>query len=452
MSKRTLLIGLAVVSVALGVVVWRGRHRTVAATILSSDALTTLSAEDVVLMLEDQALSEPSKVYSIVETSQTRKIFLSGLRDYLALAARARREGLADQPHIRLTLEYKANYLLRSLYQNKLDRERKEPFEISNEQIDSVWKNSENEQQFQKEVLALQAVQESVAAKSGNPHAAPPLQGEALEKTRKDWAKTKILSDMAKADTAFINQRAIRLRIQVAEAGVLAFNYVRDHWVENVIPTNTEINAYLAAHPEYDVNKKRVKAEMVLRRAKAGEDFAKLAKEFSEDRSARDNGGLYENLTSGILWPEVETVALSLTKGQIADKLVETAHGFHVVQLVDTKTEKDESGSVVTKFSVRHILLRRTFEEPGVSLNSDTPPPYREPRDIATMVVQNEKRRRFIDKISGAEEISLPEDFPFEITAELRTAALSKTAQVQDLIKKDEASRNPNQGRSAEKK
>lgn len=36
-----------------------------------------------------------------------------------------------------------------------------------------------------------------------------------------------------------------------------------------------EIADYLAVHPEYDVKKKQEKAEMVLRRAQAGEDFSK---------------------------------------------------------------------------------------------------------------------------------------------------------------------------------
>src|SRR5262245_57260942 len=99
MAKRTslIIVGL-IVMLAVGVVFWKSRHRTVEAAMLRPGPLTSLSSEEIVLMLEHQTLAEPSRVYAIVENATTRKIFLSGLRDYLALAARARRVGLSDDP------------------------------------------------------------------------------------------------------------------------------------------------------------------------------------------------------------------------------------------------------------------------------------------------------------------------------------------------------------------
>jgi parvulin-like peptidyl-prolyl isomerase len=442
MAKRKVLIvvGLLVLVVG-GAVVWKLRHQPVEAAKLRSGPLTGLTQDEIVAMLEHQTLAEPARVYAIVENATTRKIFLDGLRDYLALAARARRVGLADDANIRISLEYKKNLLLASLYQNKLDNEQKQFHEIPREQIELFWRNPVNEKQFQTELGGLKAIQQSVALNSGNPHAAPQLQDEALHKTRTEWAKTKILSDMAKADAAFMNQPAVQLRLGVVEAGVLAFNYLNKFWLKNGTPTDEEIAQYLAAHPEYDVKRKLEKAEMVLQRARAGEDFAKLAAEFSEDAASKDKGGIYRDVVKGYLWPEVESVALGLSKGQIADRIVETNHGYHVVQLVDSRVAKDESGGDATKFSVRHILLRKTFPEPGTALDSNTPPSYMQPREIATLVLRNEKRRKFIDEVANEEHISLPDDFAFEITDELKAAAKSQPEQARELINKDAARR-----------
>lgn len=441
MAKRTasIIIGL-IVMLAVGVVGWKMRQRTAEAAMLRPGPLTSLSSEDIVLMLQYQTLAEPSRVYAIVENATTRKIFLNGLRDYLALAARARRVGLADDPNIKLSLEYKKNLLLASLYQNKLDNEHKQFYEISSEKIEVFWKNPENEKQFQTGLRGLRAVQQSVAQNSGNPLAAPPeLQGEALLKTRNEWAKTKILSDMAKADPEFMNQAAVHLRVKVAEAGVLAFNYLNRYWVKDGTPTEEEIAAYLASHPEYDVKGKLKKAEMVLQRARSGEDFGKLAEEFSDDGATKSKGGMYQDVVKGFLWPEVEAAALRLRKGQIADKVVESNNGYHVVQLVDSQVSKDESGGDAIKLSVRHILLRKTFPEPGTPLNSDTPPSFMESKEIATLVLKNEKRRKFIDQVVQEENISVPDDFAFEITEDLKAAAKSQPQQVQELINRDKA-------------
>jgi hypothetical protein len=442
MAKRKALIIVTLIAVvATVVVVWKVRQRTVEAARHMPGPLTSLSEAEIVSMLQHQTLVEPARVYAIVENATTRKIFLNGLRDYLGLAARANRVGLGDDPHIKLSIEYKKNLLLASLYQTKLDNDNKRFYEIPKESIAAFWANPQNEKQFQTEVNGLRSIQQSVAQNSGNPQAVPELHGDALLKTRNEWARTKILSDMAKADAQFMNQQAIHLRLKVVEAGVLAFNYLNRYWLKDGTPTEEEIAQYLAAHPEYDVRKKLEQAEMILRRAKAGEDFAKLAEEFSEDAATKAKGGLYQDVVQGYLWPEVENAVAGLSKGQIADRVVESKYGYHVVQLVDSKTAKDESGSETTKFSVRHVLLRKTFAEPGTALNPNVARSFMEARDIAVLVIKNEKRRKFIDEIVKAESISLPGDFAFEITEELKAAAKSQPEQVRELINKDAATR-----------
>jgi len=76
---------------------------------------------------------------------------------------------------------------------------------------------------------------------------------------------------------------------------------------------------------------KRKQAEDLLKRAKAGEDFAKLAKEHSEDPGSKDKGGEYQ-FPRGRMVPEFETTAFALQTNQISD-IVTTEYGYHIIKL-----------------------------------------------------------------------------------------------------------------------
>lgn len=82
----------------------------------------------------------------------------------------------------------------------------------------------------------------------------------------------------------------------------------------------------------------RKKIEDILVKAKAGEDFAALAKQFSEDPGSKDNGGLYENFGRGQMVKPFENAAFSVPVGQISG-VVETSYGYHIIQVVDRKKE-----------------------------------------------------------------------------------------------------------------
>ena len=414
MSKRTTSI---ILTLILGVVVagvfLKARDQKVTAAKRNSEILKGLTKEDLALVLKSQALSDPEKADQILRTEETRKAFLKGLKEYLSLAAKAHREGLAEDKNFNLNLQAKEKGLLAELYQSKLDRDGKQLFTISKKEIDGVWANPENEKEFKEEIVALFAVQKAAADNMGSKLGEQPLpQGEGLEKAREAWAKAKIVSDMARADVEFMQERTTQLRLKILEAGILSANCLAKYWVGSIKATDKDIAAYLATHPQYDLKRKRERAEMVLQRARTGADFASLAQEFSEDRATKNKGGLYEDFAKGAgLWEEVETAALGLQPGQIADKLVETKDGYHVVQLVDKTISKGEDGRETVYLSIRHILLQKRFEDPNVSrTNSGIPAPFKTPEEIAKVAVEKEKRQHFVDEVVGSESIFLPDD------------------------------------------
>jgi parvulin-like peptidyl-prolyl isomerase len=82
---------------------------------------------------------------------------------------------------------------------------------------------------------------------------------------------------------------------------------------------------------EEDVEATRLKAEELIDRLQAGEDFATLAKEYSEDGSAQWGGDYL--FGRGNMVSEFENAAFSLAPGQITDTPVKTVYGYHIIKL-----------------------------------------------------------------------------------------------------------------------
>lgn len=73
----------------------------------------------------------------------------------------------------------------------------------------------------------------------------------------------------------------------------------------------------------------------IQKRAKGGEDFAQLARQYSQDGAAQ-NGGDLGWFPREMMVKPFSDVAFSLKKGEISG-VVETQFGFHVIQCIDKK-------------------------------------------------------------------------------------------------------------------
>jgi peptidyl-prolyl cis-trans isomerase SurA len=86
------------------------------------------------------------------------------------------------------------------------------------------------------------------------------------------------------------------------------------------------------------------------KRIAAGESFAALATQYSEDPGSAAKGGELGFFKKKELVPEYEATALKLEPGQISEP-VESPFGFHMIQLIERRGEE---------FNSRHILIKPT--------------------------------------------------------------------------------------------
>lgn len=94
------------------------------------------------------------------------------------------------------------------------------------------------------------------------------------------------------------------------------------------------------------------KAKEVLAKARAGDDFAALARSYSQCPSA-ERGGDLGYFSQGEMVPEFEQAAFALEPGEISD-VVETVYGYHIIKCEDRRDDQ---------VHVRHILIALSTSE-----------------------------------------------------------------------------------------
>ena len=96
----------------------------------------------------------------------------------------------------------------------------------------------------------------------------------------------------------------------------------------------------------------RKRAEEAAKRAAAGEDFAALAKQYSQDKSAARGGDL-GLVPRGVMFPKFEEIAFSAKPGTVSP-VFETPKGFNVIKILE-----------------KHPESTRTYEEVKAALMAD---------------------------------------------------------------------------------
>ncbi|MGA8264158.1 MAG: peptidylprolyl isomerase [Ignavibacteriaceae bacterium] len=126
------------------------------------------------------------------------------------------------------------------------------------------------------------------------------------------------------------------------------FNTYKDSL--GIIPEKVQISHILKIPEASKATKEKYRkiAQAILDSIKAGADFAKMAKKYSEDPGSAKNGGDLGFVKRGVFYPEFEAAAFALKQGELSD-IVETPVGFHIIQLLEKRGES---------IHTRHILIK----------------------------------------------------------------------------------------------
>lgn len=140
--------------------------------------------------------------------------------------------------------------------------------------------------------------------------------------------------------------------------------------------------------PEVEKQKKQLINELY-HRAKQGEDFAELAKEFSDDKGSARNGGELPWFGAGRMVEEFEKASFELKSNGEISQPVQTNFGWHIIKRIDRKeiptfdeavdeikrkVGKDQRAEMARKSLINKLKLEYAFveEKENVPVSYDT--------------------------------------------------------------------------------
>ncbi len=139
-----------------------------------------------------------------------------------------------------------------------------------------------------------------------------------------------------KLQYVIVNPRNLAVTVSDAEAEA----YYHEHAAEFEEPKRLRVAHVLVRVPPVGgsdaENAAKAKVEDVIKRAKGGEDFAKLAREVSEDKASAVQGGDLGFVGPGELVAPFEQAAFALNQGEISAP-VRTPFGYHAIRVIEVK-------------------------------------------------------------------------------------------------------------------
>ena len=424
----------AILAIGAGLAVWKKK----AGSGHGTESFNSISRPEIETLIGDLAKKNPMAIKRLAQNPEMKAKQLEGLKQLLAFASQAQKDGLADDPSYKQELKSIRSEVIAVSYDQEINKD-KGPMPqfgfITDDQIQQFWgdqtpaapaqtfwdkiglgSHDDVEPGTREEQFQTFLDSKLTLLKGQNPQFSDDqLTEDDKKQAREYFAKVQIYKNeynnkIKSGELSDEFKQRTELQIKLQQAQFLAKAYT-DKNAEKAKVTDDEVTQYIASHQELDMSAKKAKALEILNRAKAGEDFTALANENTEDPGNKNSkgelqGGLYKDVKKGQMVPPFEQAALALEPGQVAPDLVESDFGYHIIKLEKKTDGKDASGNPTQTYDVRHILIATTFKDPKNPAAQPLPV-----KEYAKQQVGIEKQKKLVDDLVAANNISVPDDY-----------------------------------------
>jgi parvulin-like peptidyl-prolyl isomerase len=358
-----------------------------------------LTAEDMSLIVKGLP---PQSQMQFASSEEARKDLAKQIRQMLALAQEAKAAGIADRPDMKRQLDLTRAVVIA---QNYLDQQQKNspgtpPSSIvSDKEVEDFFKEPGQQEKFDQFIKDVVAKNPTMAGQQ-----IPPEQ---LQQVKQQLGQVFVAE--RKGIAAGVDQKPeVKLQIMLQQGRILAIEYAQKTLAERTKATDAEVDAYLNKHPELDPAKARQTAEDILRRARGGESFEKLAQEYSADPSNKNKGGDLGWFGRGRMVKAFEDAAFSLQPGQISE-VIQTEFGYHIIKVEERRNGTSPTGQPEEQVHARHILI--SSGEPQQPEGMPGAPPQQSVREKAKAAVEQEKEEKLVEEIVTRQRITVADNF-----------------------------------------
>lgn len=163
-------------------------------------------------------------------------------------------------------------------------------------------------------------------------------------------------SDLEKllADNLKLAELYQKVTADVKVTAAEAEKYYREHLAEFKIPEQVKASHILVADEKL--------AQEIRSRLLKGEDFGKLAKEYSIDPGSKEAGGELGYFSRGQMVPEFDKAAFETPIGGLSP-VVKSSFGFHIIKVEDKKPARTLSFAEVEKVLTKQLEDQRKADK-----------------------------------------------------------------------------------------